>query len=50
MPYRDKKDKNEHNSKYYRDNAEKLKSKRRERYQCLIKTQLKQKKIQEKTI
>ena len=50
MPYRDKKDKYEHNSKYYWANVEKLKSKRRERYRCLIKTQLKQKKTQEKII
>ena len=32
MPYRDKKDKNEHNSKYYWANVESLKQKRRERY------------------
>ena len=32
MPYRDKKDKYEHNSKYYWANAETLKRKRRERY------------------
>ena len=50
MPYRDKKDKNEHNSKYYRDNVEKLRSKRRKRYQCLIKTQLKKKNIQKNII
>ena len=50
MPYRDKKDKDEHNSKYYLANAEKLKSKRRERYRCLIKIQLKQKKTQKNII
>jgi hypothetical protein len=50
MPYRDKKDKDEHNSKYYWNNVETLKRKRRERYRCLIKTQLKQKKTQEKII
>ena len=32
MPYRDKKNKDEHNSKYYWDNAEVLRNKRRERY------------------
>ncbi len=32
MPYRDKKDKYEHNSKYYWANVETLKRKRRERY------------------
>jgi hypothetical protein len=32
MPYRDKKNKDEHNSKYYWDNVEVLRNKRRERY------------------
>ena len=32
MPYRDKKDKHEHNSKYYWANFELLKAKRLERY------------------
>ena len=37
MPYRDKKDKHEHNSKYYWANAKTLKRKRRERYAKKIK-------------
>jgi len=32
MPYKDIKDKNEHNKKYYNENAESIKEKRRERY------------------
>ena len=38
MPYRDKKDKYEHNSKYYWANVESLKRKRRERYAKKIKS------------
>ena len=41
MPYRDKKDKHEHNSKYYWSNVESLKFKRRERYAKKIKSEKK---------
>jgi len=37
MPYRDKKDKDEHNSKYYWNNGEVLRNKRRERYRKIKK-------------
>ena len=50
MPYKNKDDAKNRWKRYYSNNAEELKSKRRERYKCLIKTQLKQKKTQEKTI
>ena len=41
MPYRDKKHKDEHNSKYYWNNVETLKRKRRERYAKKIKSERK---------
>ena len=41
MPYRDKKDKDEHNNKYYWINVESLKQKRRERYDKKIKSERK---------
>ena len=45
MPYKDKQDQYACNRRYYKRNAEQLKRKRREKYQCLIKIQLKKKKI-----
>ena len=41
MPYRDKKDKDEHNNKYYWANVKSLKQKRRERYVKKIKSERK---------